>query len=187
MTKAILRKKHLMTRSQMDFKDVHILSEHITSRLLALESIKFSRHILGYMSFKNEVSLASIQAYCDKAYISYYVPRVMNKEVIQFYKVTNLDDLELSAYGILEPKVTCEKLDAQEEAVMIVPGICFDQKGNRIGYGGGYYDRYMKANASYETIGVAFSHQLEESLPYETHDQRLDMLVTEHNTQKFNQ
>ena len=89
------------------------------------------------------------------------------------------DDLKISSYGILEPKkdkiknISSDKID-----LIIVPGVAFDLKGNRMGHGKGYYDRFLNLVKS-TSIGLAFEFQIIENIPVESHDKPIDMIITE--------
>ena len=114
------------------------------------------------------------------------VPRVEDEQTIRFYKLQNTQDYQLSGYGILEPKDDVSKALVPE--VMIVPGVAFDACGGRVGRGKGYYDRYFELHHDVIRKKIAIGYQLqvmEEPLPMEPFDQRMDALVTEEKTYWF--
>ncbi|MFC0522607.1 5-formyltetrahydrofolate cyclo-ligase [Pontibacillus salicampi] len=96
-----------------------------------------------------------------------------------FYTLTSFEQLEIVFYGLKEPKVELTK-ECSKEAIdlMIVPGLLFDYSGYRIGYGGGYYDRYL-SDFPNTTVALAANAQVTENLPFETFDIPVDHLVTE--------
>lgn len=88
--------------------------------------------------------------------------------------------LSPGAMGILEPvPAVCPCADGEEQALIIMPGVAFDRKGNRIGYGGGYYDRYLQRHSAHITVAAAFEFQIFDEVPHEDTDIRPRMLVTE--------
>ena len=101
-----------------------------------------------------------------------------------FRKIDTYHQLETVFFGLMEP-IESETISVEPDDIdlMIVPGICFDRKGYRIGYGGGYYDRYLKEYQGV-TISLAFSFQLLNSLPRETHDVPIEGLITEIGVEK---
>ena len=97
---------------------------------------------------------------------------------IYFYWVDSLDDLECGYRGILEPRKGCKRAE-NVFAPVLVPGVAFDWQGGRIGYGGGYYDRFFEREREHKKIGYAFSFQVYEKVPLQEHDIKMDLLVTE--------
>ena len=93
----------------------------------------------------------------------------------------------MEAFGILEPdpEVYPVTVEPNEIGVVFVPGVAFDRLGHRLGYGKGYYDRWLRGASALEKIGLAFSFQVLERLPAEAHDVRLDLLVTEQDVLEF--
>ena len=90
------------------------------------------------------------------------------------------DDLKPGSYGILEPKKDCLKwVSPMDINLIIVPGVGFDKKGNRLGHGEGYYDRLLSKPFGTLSIGLAFEIQIIEDIPIDTHDQPVDILITE--------
>lgn len=105
-------------------------------------------------------------------------PRIEGKEM-QFFYIDDFDHLEKSRFGIEEPAANCAPAEDMTDALMIMPGMVFDQTRNRIGYGGGYYDRFLAEHSDLPTIAVAFELQVIGHIPAEPHDIRPDILITE--------
>lgn len=92
-----------------------------------------------------------------------------------------IDDLHLGQFGVREPKPKCAAMDWSEIDVMLVPGLAFDAEGNRLGRGGGFYDRLLdsaRAKGSVTAIGVAFDWQRVNSVPVEKHDRKLNLVIS---------
>ncbi|RKL68723.1 5-formyltetrahydrofolate cyclo-ligase [Salipaludibacillus neizhouensis] len=107
------------------------------------------------------------------------VPRCSPKDKkLDFYYLENVNQLETSFYGLKEPDPhKCEYVDMKDIDLMIVPGIVFDDRGYRIGHGGGYYDR-MLADYLFHTVSICFDFQIKGKLPVESHDIPVNKIVT---------
>lgn len=142
--------------------------------------------ILTYISFGSEVSTRELIKKAMKDGKLVYVPRV-NGDTMEFYRFEEWNALVESKQGILEPEKNPAKrfpydlhvsLDRAQDCVFIVPGLAFDKKCNRLGYGGGYYDKYLKTFVKRMTLGVAYSEQIVDSVPVTNRDEALDLVVT---------
>lgn len=138
--------------------------------------------ILFYVSYGTEVDTRVLIGELlenKKETIHIAVPRV-NGEEMEFYEISSLSDLSLGYMGILEP--SGEVLAQVEDAIMIMPGLVFDVNRNRIGYGGGYYDRYIAGHLSQikQTVALAYDFQvIEGNLQAASHDIKPDLIITE--------
>ena len=108
------------------------------------------------------------------------VPRADFKtKKMTFYKLTSFSQLEEQRYGLMEPKQTlCQKISNHDIHLVVVPGVAFDINGNRLGYGGGFYDRFL-ATSHAKTIALAFDCQIINEVPMESHDKKLDQIISE--------
>lgn len=97
-------------------------------------------------------------------------------DMINFYEMSSTGELAAGKFGIMEPSPVhpASKID-----LLVVPGIAFDKKGYRLGYGKGYYDRYLSEKKPKFTFGLAYNLQLLESLPHDAHDEKLHAVATE--------
>ena len=96
-----------------------------------------------------------------------------------FYLIDNFEQLESGYMNIQEPKIQCcNPISPEDISCIIVPGVVFDQDGYRIGYGGGYYDRYLSQFKG-KTMSIAFEIQLVEKIPTESYDLPVDLIITE--------
>ena len=105
-----------------------------------------------------------------------WFPRVEGSEM-NFYLVEQKEDLQPGAYGILEP--TGEYKADGYDGLLIMPGVAFDEECHRIGYGGGFYDKYLEKHPDLHTIAVAFELQMYRELPFEEHDIKPEKVITE--------
>lgn len=130
-----------------------------------------------YASHRHEAGTMELAAMWLKEGKRLAFPRVEGQE-IYFYWVDSLDDLECGYRGILEPQKGCTRAE-NGFAPVLVPGVAFDWQGGRIGYGGGYYDRFFERENEHKKIGYAFAFQVYEKVPLQEHDIKMDLLVTE--------
>ena len=137
-----------------------------------------ARIIYIFVDAKGETDTREIirQAWCTGKRVA--VPRIENKRM-QFYYIENFTDLNPGHFGIEEPKAECRPAENMKDALMVMPGVVFDRQRNRIGYGGGYYDRYLSEHPDLPTIAIAFSLQVLEKIPSEAHDIKPDILITD--------
>ena len=139
-----LRKQIKEKRIKQSIEENRKKSKEIKEKLFNLKEYKNAKTVLFYVSYNGEVFTHDIvkEALKDKKVI---VP-ISNKEdcLLNLSKLEKWDDLEISSYGILEPKKECIKeISIDEIDLIIVPGVAFDIKGNRMGHGKGYYDRLL--------------------------------------------
>ena len=105
------------------------------------------------------------------------VPKVFGKDMV-FYRLTDFSQLESGYFGIPEPKEDGETV-SWEEAMMVMPGVAFDINCNRVGYGGGFYDVWLKRHGSHVTAcGLAYDFQLRNEIPFERHDRMMNIVIT---------
>ena len=156
-------------------------SRRLFARLEAMPEFQTAQTVLFYVGVRDELpTLAAIEAglHCQRTIA---VPYCEGRH-LKLATIKSLDDLGKGAFGILEPRE--ELRDSQQLApsavdVALVPGVAFDQSGNRIGYGQGYYDRLLsELRVSCLKIGVAFDCQVVPHVPSEPHDQQMDWNAT---------
>lgn len=166
-------------------KDRASLDLKITERFLTSDIYKHAKAILMYYSVGSEVSTCDIltQALKDKKTVAFPVC-IDDKGIMKFYIVESENDFQVGMYGIKSPVDTCKEFIASDNAVCIVPGLSFDNEGYRIGYGKGYYDRYL-ASFIGTTVGICYDQLLCDSLPHDCYDKKVNYLITDKKTYKF--
>lgn len=101
----------------------------------------------------------------------YYLPRCLPKRRLSFHRVlTPEHDLLPGAWGILEPRPELPELPPEQAELILVPGVAFTPRGQRLGYGGGYYDRYLPRCPQARTLALALAEQMQPELPTDAHD-----------------
>ncbi len=173
MDKKELRKKCLERRRDTDEKEEK--SKIITSAILENPNYQEAKIVALYNSMGSEVDTKELikQSILKKNVV--LLPKVKDKRLI-FVKVDESTSFELSNYNIEEPISDEEYLG--EIDLMIVPGVAFTKEGKRLGYGGGYYDRYLEGK-NIPTLALAFESQIVEEIPSEDHDILVDVIQTE--------
>lgn len=185
LQKKELRKEAKVYRNIMSEKDRLALSADIGNNLKHINEFREADEILIYVSLKGEVeTLKLIHELLVEGKKAVYCPLTYKNEM-EFYRIFSLDDLKEGNFHVLEPTPIAErklKFISERCYCMILPGLMFDMKGNRLGYGKGYYDKYL-AKISHEikitTIGLTYEGTLIKEIPIENTDQNIDYVVTE--------
>ncbi len=177
-----IRKEYLDKRNKLSQEKREKASEKITERLLKMPEVKNASTVFAYASYKSEVSTKKLIQTLLLEGRKVALPRVNGTEM-EFYEISSWEDLFPGYQGILEPsKGDAEAVRPHSRDVMLLPGVSFDYSGNRIGYGGGYYDRYLKSLPGKKPvlIGLAFYKQVYPTfLPAEPQDETVTYVVTE--------
>ncbi len=111
-------------------------------------------------------------------------PKIQDDKNLSLFFVKDLKDLEKSKFNIYEPKKNLKKAYIYDVDIILVPGIAFDKKGYRLGFGKGYYDRLLKKANCYK-IGIAYEFQIITDINHKNHDIPMNMVITEKNIWKF--
>ena len=106
------------------------------------------------------------------------VPKCISKGIMEVYKIRSFDDLEPGKYGILEPKEGCEKISPKAIHLALIPCLSCSMKGERLGYGGGYYDRYLQQITGTQAVLCRTALMCDE-IPMEAHDRTIDFVICE--------
>lgn len=177
-TKEEIRKEVREKKRQMTREEIESRSRKIFEKLEKTKVFLESDTIFLYVSYNQEVDTKTWMESLFKTGKKVAVPRVEDGE-IKFYYISSKEQLEHGYQGILEP-ITRECADGKA-GLLLMPGLAFDHGMHRCGYGGGFYDRYIKKNAqaSLIKVAVAYSFQVYEQIPVEEHDETIDLLVTE--------
>ena len=164
-----LRKKYLEVRKNILKKDKK--DEAIFRKVIEEEFVKEAKTILVYVSLKDEVDTRRLITYFFVSGFRVAVPRIDGK-MMRFYYIESFDDLEKGYRNILEPTCDCAPVLDFTKTVCITPGVCFNKEGYRIGYGGGYYARFL-AEKNIISIGLCYK----ECLIEENFSEELDIPV----------
>ncbi len=179
--KSSIRKDIQDNRDSLDKISRQEKSLLIAGRLMGLDKYRDSSNILAYYPFRSEIDTSIIikdALGCGKKVA---LPRV-GTEGLDLYYIKDLSkDLEPGSYDIMEPIPSrCRPAEPGKMDMVIVPGVGFDRKHNRLGYGGGFYDRLLAGiPRSIPRIALAFDLQVLDEIPVSGHDLKIDILITE--------
>lgn len=174
--KKITRNTIKEMRLKLSEEEVQRLSKECVSKVLQFPEILDADTVCVYMSTGNEIDTSDIIRFCLENGKRVAAPRVEG-EAMEFYYFEDASELQQGAFDIWEPTGTERVTD--EESLMIMPGVAFDLNCNRIGYGNGYYDRYLSLHPKMTTIALAYEFQIVGKIKQEIHDVRPEMIVTE--------
>ncbi len=133
--------------------------------------------VLAYAAIEPEVSLWPLLERLLSKNRPVYLPATQG-EGMRFYRYTGPENLRTGAMNIQEPPAEEDSAFTGEEGIVLVPGVAFDRKGNRMGYGRGYYDRYLSAHPGLIPIGIAFPEQVTANVPHDAHDVPMQAVIT---------
>lgn len=177
------RKKVINLRKEKDKDFIKHNSDIITDKLLNLDCIKNAKNIMLYLDFNNEVSTDNlIKKLLNLGKIVSSPITLKEERKLIPSQITDLKNgIQYGAYNIREPKPECSPaINIKDLDVVIVPAVAYDKNCYRLGYGGGFYDRFLEnLRKDAVTIGIAFDLQIFDEVPKEAHDAQLDYIVTE--------
>ncbi len=183
MMKQELRNRYLQRRNDLSMQERKEKSIQVLQNLQKLPEFQRAQSVLIYLNYRSEVeTIPFVEELLRCKEKRIFVPKVCGMD-IWFYEITSTEDVESGYQGILEPKegtaeFSAKKLDIQK-CLMVLPGSVFDRKCNRMGYGKGFYDRFMKLVPKMYGAGLAFDCQVAPALPIQAHDYRMNALITE--------
>lgn len=194
-TKSEIRRLIKAIKSEFEPMMIDFAGEVIGYKVMALEEYKQTDTIFVYVDYNREVKTSTIIADALKLGKKVAVPKVYNHDIsaeiidgnyMKFHYITSTDDLEEGYNGIREPKVDLPVADYDsDKALMIMPMIAFDERRNRVGYGGGFYDRYLNSHPVAYKIGLAYDEQKVDGIDDSTdYDVRPEMIITQKNVYK---
>lgn len=154
------------------------MSRQIEACLAGWDVFLRARTVLAYRPVRSEAGTDALAQCVLDAGKQLLLPRCLKKGWMEAVRVARLDGLCPDVYGIPAPPPNVPAARAEEIDLLLVPGVAFDERGGRLGQGGGCYDRFLPRCAGV-IVGVAFSMQVVERLPLRAHDVRMDALLTE--------
>ncbi|SPF47989.1 5-formyltetrahydrofolate cyclo-ligase [Candidatus Desulfosporosinus infrequens] len=185
--KAEVRKSCLAQRAALGENARRSKSLIIEQKLQELPEFLQAKTVMSFLNFRDEVETTALAEAMIAGKKKLVLPCCAPQGILLPSEVRDLAaDLESGAWDIREPKITCERVDPSEIDLIIVPGAGFDLHGNRLGYGGGFYDRFfMLLNPLTPRVALAFQCQVIEQVPVDAHDFKMTMLITENEVYRF--
>jgi 5-formyltetrahydrofolate cyclo-ligase len=182
--KRALRREMLVRRDAMPQRDRAERSGRIAERLLGLPELAEARTVMAFSSFGSEVDTAPILDGLLARGVRLCLPRISGSE-IEAVGYRPGDEVTTARFGALEPAAGTPLADTELDAV-VTPGVVFDRRGFRVGYGGGYYDRlFRRIRPDTFRVAIGFAFQAVEAVPRGTTDLPVDALVTEERVTRF--
>ncbi len=173
--RAIVKEK----KSLMNEDAIRSYSADVTDLFLSKDFYKDAEVLYAYLPYNQEIRTEQIieQALKDGKKVA--VPKVFDDGLMEFYEITSLRDVKPGAFGIPEPEGDGPPA-VYEKVLMLMPGLAFDEQRSRIGYGGGYYDRYLERNRDreYTKVALAYPFQVFDEIPADPHDEKVDEVIT---------
>ena len=182
--KDALREKYKVLRREISPDEKLRRDKAICERSRNLASYRYAKHVLLYAATPDEISLFALAESALKAGKKVFFPRCNTEErTMTYHSVSSLDELSPDSYGICEPPESAPVFDPQKDqgfSVCFVPGLLFDRMGFRLGYGGGYYDRFLSSFGG-NRVGIVYSDFILPQVPRGRFDEKMDILLTERN------
>ncbi|PEJ56947.1 5-formyltetrahydrofolate cyclo-ligase [Bacillus sp. AFS002410] len=180
-----MEKKDIRNNMMKNLKNISVLdrekkSKQIIETLFSTKQLKDANIIATTMPMEHEINTKYLIATCWNENKSVVVPKCNHKtREMDFYKISSFEDLKEGYFGIQEPiEEKCEKIEKEQIDLVIVPGVAYTLKGERLGYGGGYYDRYLE-DYNKLLLALAYDIQIVNELPTEKHDIKIPFIITE--------
>lgn len=179
IVKKELRAKYRKLREDLSVEQKQRYDEQIYQRFISTDFYKNAKTILCFVSTNLEVDTIQLinRAIADQKTVA--VPKCLNLlGNMEFYMIHSLDDLEKSTFSLLEPNIKkSKKLDNFSDSICVLPGFAFDREGYRIGFGKGYYDRFLnKYNG--KKVAICYNNCIANQLPRGRYDVAADYIVT---------
>lgn len=176
VSKQALRQRIQRQRQAMTAKAVAEKSLALCSMVLSSPQYQSAKTLYAYLPFRNEVQILPLlhQALADGKQVA--LPKCYGKEM-RFLLTTDFSQIQHSAFGAPEPAANAP-VAQDTSALVIVPGLVFDRRGYRIGYGGGYYDRFLAREPEHPTMALCYDFQLLPHLEAEAHDVPVDIIFS---------
>ena len=157
----------------------------VAEHLAAAPEYRRCRRLVAYAATPDELPLATLLALARADGKRTLLPRMLDESAMVLSSVEHVEQLEPGRYGVREPPRDAPVESLGPDALVLVPGLAFDERGGRLGRGKGVWDRALEARCDAVVFGVGFEFQIIDAVPLETHDQMLDALVTEAGIRRF--
>ncbi|OGR81321.1 MAG: 5-formyltetrahydrofolate cyclo-ligase [Elusimicrobia bacterium RIFCSPLOWO2_01_FULL_64_13] len=186
LSKGILRKEFRAVRDSLSKTYCNRSAARIASRLLSMPEVRAAKTAAVYLSKGSEADTFPILKKLVDAKKTVLAPRVLSAgRQLEFCRIRRgLGDCHLGFYSVWEPNEDCPKVPPGRIDVLLVPGIAFDWQGYRLGYGKGYYDRFLLVNRIKVSVGLTYEKTFTTHIPHEATDAPVGWVVTEERTHK---
>ncbi len=176
--KAELRKLKKAQTAALDDEYIRLSDRRIAEKLIKMPEYQNASTVFAYYSVEREVDTQSIIDRVLKDGKVLALPRCEDNRSMSFRLVVSRDELKAGAFGIMEPSEKAPELVPAADDIIIVPALCCDEEGNRLGHGAGYYDRYLEKHGGI-TVCLCRKKLLEKEIPTEKTDIKVSKVLTE--------
>jgi 5-formyltetrahydrofolate cyclo-ligase len=185
--KRAVRERIVARRDRLSGATRRAHSARVLDHLVTLPELRTAAAVMCFASFGSEVDTAPLVRWCLDQGKRVALPRIVGRRHMEAFWVTDpAADLEGGSFGIPEPRAGLPQALPEAIDLIVVPGSAFDRSGDRIGYGGGFYDTFLpRLRPQTPRVAVAFELQLVDDVPAESHDLGVDVLVTERGVLRF--
>jgi 5-formyltetrahydrofolate cyclo-ligase len=175
--KRAVRRAAIERRELLSVEERSDKSERIVEGVLSLPEVGAAGTVMAFWSFGSEVETSALIERLHEAGKRVVLPRIAEGEIAAVAYAPG-DPVTATSFGAMEP-ARADVVTAEDVDVVIVPGVAFDRRGGRVGYGGGFYDRLSSRAPAVPAVAVAFAVQLVDEVPQGRSDRRVDAIVTE--------
>ena len=179
--KAEIRRQMRRLRRDLSEEEQQRAADGVYAQVMRMDCYRTARTVMAYAAVRGELSMRRIMEDIRASGRLLALPRCGESGDMDAFIVTEQRQLRRGAYGIWEPDETCPPIEPDDMDLILVPGTAFDRQGDRLGQGGGYYDRYL-AQTRAVRIGVCHDFALLDAVPTQAHDARMDGVVTPKHT-----
>jgi len=177
MSKQELRAGMRAWRRALSIEEQLCASQAVWERLQSLTPYKDAKCVMAYVACRGELSVQpAIEAALDSGK-TLVLPRCGQLGAMTARRIEDLSQLVPGMFGLMEPGAACGIVPPQEIDLILVPGAAFDREGNRLGQGGGYYDRFLPQSKALR-VGICHDRALLDGVPHDAHDIRMDAVIT---------
>lgn len=179
--KKFLRQKYKALRAEMLPEAKKAIDDLIFEKIVSLDEYKRCELLLTYVSTETEVDTFRLLEHTFRCGKTAAVPKSLDKNGnMAFFEIRSFDELEKGYFGIYEPITEkCREISRFDGGICIVPALSYDKDGHRLGYGKGFYDRFLSAHNELLKIGICYSEYMEKHLPCGEYDIPADIVITE--------
>jgi 5-formyltetrahydrofolate cyclo-ligase len=179
-SKTDIRRFILEQREKVNHHTREEWDKSVFLKLINSEFYKKASVIFAFVSFRSEVDTHRIIARALEDSKIVCVPKINSKEKgIEIFKINSLEELDSGYFGVLEPKEGCPVVEPDDVDLILMPGVAFDRQGGRVGYGKGFYDRFLRnMNKKVDKIALAYDFQILDKVPMDEFDVPIDGIIT---------
>ncbi|MEM6379524.1 MAG: 5-formyltetrahydrofolate cyclo-ligase [Bacteroidota bacterium] len=183
-SKQALRKQMTLKRENLDSNLKKVYDQWICEQLLKIILKQNYQKIHAFLSIGSEINIFPLIKLLLEQQIQVTCPQTLGKRQLRHLVLSSLEAIETGKYGTQYPTGRLEYSGPQD--LIIVPGLAFDRNCFRLGYGGGYYDAFLKNQPNAYKIGIAYPFQIVAEVPKETHDQQLNQILCKEDWETLN-